>query len=428
MKVKTRGTKKRLAENILSLYLLQGLNYVIPIFILPYLVRTIGSEKYGVMAFAQAFAQYISMLTDYGFNFTATRFVATNKEDDAALSRMFIGVMCIKTILYVLGFAVMGVLLLYVRRMHEHWLFFLIAAIAVFGNIIMPGWLFQGLQKMRYISVISGSARIFSTLLLLVYVHNSNDALFALGIQGLGNILAGMAGFIVATRLIHISWRIPTLREMTISVREGWHVFISTSAVSLYTNTNIFLVGLIAGDRQAGYFSAADKIIRALQNLITPLSQSIFPHINELASKSAKAAVVFIAKSLRWIASCTFLVSLSIFVLAPRIVTLLFGSQAGDSAAILRWTAFLPFLIGVSNVLGIQTMLTFRMDKLFSKILIVSGFLNVALAIPLIHLFLAPGAGMSVLITECAVTTAMTVVLINKGINVFKGELSGYKG
>ena len=64
--------RRRLFDNIVSLYLLQGLNYIVPVAVLPYLVRVLGMETYGLVAVAQSFAQYFNILTDYGFNFSAT--------------------------------------------------------------------------------------------------------------------------------------------------------------------------------------------------------------------------------------------------------------------------------------------------------------------------------------------------------------------
>jgi polysaccharide transporter, PST family len=93
-----------------------------------------------------------------------------------------------------------------------------------------------------------------------------------------------------------------------------------------------------------------------------------------------------------------------------------FGHTALGAVPIMRWIAPLPFLIAVSNVLGIQTMLVFGLDKQFSRILISAGIVNILLGAPLIIWLGAIGAGISVLVTETLVTSAMVVVLRNHRI------------
>jgi PST family polysaccharide transporter len=417
-----KASQDRLLDNIFHLYLLQGLNYVIPLAVLPYLVRVLGMETYGLIAFAQSFAQYFNILTDYGFNYSATRFIAQNKQSSEAISKMFCQVYLIKVLLMFVGVVLLAVILTTIPKFRHDSMYFIAAFLAVLGSVLFPTWYFQGIENMRYISFLTGAPKVLSAVLLFVFVHRPQDALLAITIQSLGVVVAGVLGLWFSLRDIHIQLEWPSWLELRHTFNEGWHLFVSAAAISLYTNTNVFLVGILAGNIQAGYFSAAEKIIRAMTGLIGPVTQAIFPHINSLVSRSTEAALAFISKSLAWMAGLTIIPSLTMLLLAKPITLLFFGATGAGSVAVVRWIALLPFLIAISNILGTQTMVTFGLDRQFSRILVGSGLLNLVMAIALIKSFAAEGAGASVLITETVVTLTMAFVLHNHGIHVFRSR------
>ncbi|MQR87687.1 oligosaccharide flippase family protein [Bacillus megaterium] len=71
---------KKLLENVLSLVVLQGSNYILPLITFPYLVRILGAENFGLIAFATSFMYFFIVFTDYGFNVTATKKIAIEKK------------------------------------------------------------------------------------------------------------------------------------------------------------------------------------------------------------------------------------------------------------------------------------------------------------------------------------------------------------
>ena len=99
--------------------------------------------------------------------------------------------------------------------------------------------------------------------------------------------------------------------------------------------------------------------------------------------------------------------SLFILVFSPWIVKVLLGSGYEQSIILLRIMAFLPFLIALSNVFGIQTMLTFGMQREFSRIIMMAAVFNTCLVLPMIYFFSNVGACIAIASTECLVSVMM---------------------
>jgi polysaccharide transporter, PST family len=404
------------------LYALLGLNYLVPLAVLPYLVRVLGVERYGLLAFAQAFAQYFSILTDYGFNLSATKQVAILQNDRERVAQLFWSVMAIKIAFMIVGMVLMAIIVAVVPRFRADAGVYAVAYAAVIGSVLFPVWLFQGMEQMRHISVVSGITKMLSAALVFVFVHHRSDYLLALAIQSAGVLIAGIVGFRKAVVHFKLTYYRPLRSGLISALREGWHLFLSTAAISLYTNTNVVLVGLLAGNAEAGYFGVAEKLIRAVSGSIAPIAQALFPHVNSLASQCTKTARRFLSRSLRWMAVLTFVPSAALLLFARQIALLCFGAIAPESVLVIRWIAFLPFLIGLSNIFGIQSMIPFGLERQFSRILIVAGLLNIVMAVPLIHWFAAEGAAASVLITEAVVTLATFLALEWRGIHLLRAE------
>ena len=132
---------KRILKNTVYLSFLQLWNYLLPLITLPYLVKVLGPEKYGLVAFAQAFIQYFVILTDYGFNFSATREISMNRDDWERVSKIFISVMVIKMVLIMISFVMLNSFLLINKFARHRDLFYFSFGIVV-GQAIFPIWFF----------------------------------------------------------------------------------------------------------------------------------------------------------------------------------------------------------------------------------------------------------------------------------------------
>jgi len=277
---------KLLFENFMSLSTLQAAGYIIPLITLPYLVRVLGPEKFGLVAFAQAFVHYFVLLTEYGFKLSATREISINRNDNKKISEIFCSIYIVKAILLLISFLTFTLLVSFIPRFNVEYRLFIFAFIMVVGNLVFPVWLFQGMEKMRYITMINVLVKIIFIIPIFIFVKSRLDYVYVPLINSLGFLVSGIIAFYWGIRIFRIRIFLPSIQNIIHQFKEGWYVFISTITISLYTTSNVFILGLFTNNTIVGYYSAAGKLINAFKGLLVPVSQSVYPHINRLASIS----------------------------------------------------------------------------------------------------------------------------------------------
>lgn len=403
-------------KNIVSLFVLQGANYLLPLVTVPYLVRVLGPANFGRIAFAQSFIGYFVALTEYGFNLSATRSVALVRENHTELSRLFSAVMIIKAAFMVAGFALMLCLVLLVPQFAHDWLLYVLVYLTVVGNVLFPVWFFQGMEDMRHITLFTISARIVTTAAVFAFVRRPGDYRLAAGFLASSLVIAGIVSLFVIHRSsrLRICW--PSFRMLRAVAWDGWHLFLSTAAISLYTSSSVFVLGMMSTPTAVGYFSAAQKIVKAVATLVSPVAQAVYPHVAVLVARAREAALAFAGRVLLLQGGAMLVSSLVLLIFARPVVYVALGEHFGPSVRLVEWMAALPFVIGLSNVLGLQVMLNFGMKRTFSYILVASGLVNVAIIFPLVHWYGTEGAAISDMTTEIIVSASMIVALLRRGL------------
>ncbi|MDP3791620.1 MAG: flippase [Candidatus Omnitrophota bacterium] len=404
------GEKKQIIENIISLFIFQGSTYILPLITLPYLVRVLGPEKFGLVAFAQAFVYYFMVIAEYGFIHTASKKIAVSRDTNEGLVQVFNSIMLIKTILFFVCLVALTVIVAVFSKFRRDWDLYLVSYLAIMCNILFPTWFFQGMEKMKYISYLSMLSRVIFIVAIFSFVKAQSDYIYVPLSNLIGTFTASVISLWLIIKKFGIRIKAPLKTSIYSELKEGWHVFLGMASVSVYTTSNIFILGLFCRNEIVGYYKAADSIVKAFVALLSPVSQSMYPYISRLVVDSKKKAVAIIKKLLIGVGVATIIMGATIFIFAPYIVKILLGPQYTRSVIILRILSPLPFLLGTSSIVAVQGLLTFSMNKAFSSIVIFVGVINVILAFILTPLYKDIGISIALLISEMIATCAVILV------------------
>lgn len=273
--------KKRLLSNFFSLSILQVFTYILPLLILPYLVKVLGVEKFGLVMFAQAFIMFFNILVDYGFNLSATREISLNKDNKEKITEIFSSVMIIKSILIIVSFVILNIMIFSFEKFSTEWELYYLTFLWVVGQAMFPIWYFQGMEKMKYITIINIVSKLLFTILIFIVIKEPSDYMFVPLVNGLGFIVGGLLSLWIVYKNFKQSFVSQSCTILKTYFIDSSQFFLSRVSITIYTSANAFVLGLFTSNSMVGYYAIAERLYMALQSLYNPITQVLYPYISK---------------------------------------------------------------------------------------------------------------------------------------------------
>ena len=434
--------KKVIINNISSLFSVELANYVLPMISLPVIVRIIGPDKFGIINYASAIIGYFILLINYGFELSGIRKVAQNKNDTSFIQQLFSTVLIAKILLFVFTLLLFSAGFILFPTFKAEWKVMVFTYLIVISWIITPNWLYQGMQDLHRIAVFNIVIKVIFTALVLIIIRQKSDYIYQPLSLAAAQIVVGCYSFYYAMRRYAISLVKVSFKQIMTILKDDRILFLSQVTIYLYTTTNTVILGSIANSTQVGYYAAALKLVQIVQSLITlPLSNSFFPYVSAAFGKSKDEGIIAARKVLPIVTVISLSAFLGMIIFGPWVLGLFYGNKFITSVPIFLVLSLLPFLIVVSNVYGIQVMLSLKMDKAFFRITFCGAIVSIACNLIFVPLYGGLGSGFSLLITESFITVVFALILFKNGINIinpadftparifsqFKSALSAFK-
>ena len=372
------STHKSLAESFFSLSVLNMIESLLPLITLPYILRVIGAANYGIYSYILVIIQYSQLINAYGFNFSATKQISQNRDNPERINEIYSAVISCRLLLFVVSALFVLALSPLLLQTKQELLMFIMGLGIVLGDSLNPIWLFQGKEKMRYMTIVNSSTKIFFTLLIFVFIRHAEDFVYLVLYQSLGYLISGILSIIIAIRIFGVRFKIPTYKEIVFQLKDGFAVFSSTIGINLYRNANIFILKFFVSDAALGIYSAAEKIIKGIQMLTNPISQALFPHMSyNFKQHNFEENIKTLKRTSLILFAILSIATIGTALCAKWLVWLLCGEEFMDAVFLIRIMAPIIVIGGMNYVLGIVGLINLNHAKQFTYSVLIAGILSI---------------------------------------------------
>jgi len=385
---------KALLENFISLSALKVLGFILPLVTLPYLSRVIGVGHFGDIAFANSIIVYFMTIMDYGFNYTATRDLSKNRDDREYVRQLFWNVFYTKSFLLLISILIFIPLVEFVPLLREHRLLLWFTFLSVPCYMLFPEWYFQGMEKMKYITMVNVISRIIFTVLIFIVIKESEDYVLHPLLSALGLFVAGMISlYIIVIR--HTIYPIPiSWKAIKSYLHSGWDVFVSLIAPNLYSSTSTIFLQSFHGGVGSGLFSSGRRFADIADQMALVVSRVFFPFLARRPNKHHLYGRISLAIQLT---------SILILILgADLIISLFYTEEFAPSANVLRIMAVSLIFMYLSNTYGTNYLLLHGMERQNRQIVMYSSIIGLAISYVLVWKLSYIGAALTFLIVRGA--------------------------
>ena len=357
---------KIILKNTGYLSIIEILRMAMPFIALPYIIQTVGGENYGKAVFAQTIISYFSIFINWGLDISAVKNVSVNRNNSVELNKIISTVLTIKLILFLISFIFLLLCINVVALMNTYKVLLLFAFITCFSEILFPVWFYQGIEKMKFLTIVRTASILFYTIAIFIFIRQPADYEKIVLLQSLSNIVAGFISIYLLFYVNKIKLICPKYSDLKETFYSSFPFFMSRLSVILNNTMAKTISGIFFSMEAVAAFDLAQKIATVSLVPLQMLNQAVYPHIAKTMNRQ------FAKKFLNINACLSLFIALFVFILAPYAIHFFASEQLDEAVTLLRILCLWIFCGGITSYIGTPILVSFGYPKPFNKSVILS--------------------------------------------------------
>lgn len=333
---------------------------LVPLLLVPHIVRQIGLSAYGELAIALTWAAYGAVTVQYAFHLTGPQRLA-NLPSNGSTAGVFCEVASAKLVLLV-GVVLIGALGLaaaptfgYALSAPQAWLMLALPLAAALN----AGWYLQAVGAFATTSLLAASGAVLSVLVGLLTIRGAEAITFAALALSIGALWTGVAtagaavwrlraGAVrepVTTNGSRLGWRAPGS-----ALQEGRALFASQFVAALYSASGPLVIGALAGTQEAGAYSVVERATSTVVGACLLTHTAAYPQLARAYNADRPAYFRLLKVVLLSYGAAAMGVVVAVTLAWPQVLAFFLGAAGGRYGPLLV-AALLWLLLAVAGTL-----------------------------------------------------------------------------
>lgn len=356
---------KKVLENLSYISILQLFSIFLPLISYPYLIRVLGLELNGMIVFAYSIVSYLNLFISFGFNSSTTRNIASLESDKCISNIVFSTYLC-KLILF--SFSVcLFLLVISFSHIQIEFRYILYSSLGLsIGELLLPIWYFQGVEKMKYLTIINVGSRTLFTIFIFVFVRQKEDYLLVPLFNSLGAIGGGAYALYVLLAKERVKFSGVNLYSIKMNFRDSAPMFVSSLSSLIYLNVNKLIVGSFLGMSEVSIYDIGEKVMNLLKIPTVVICQSVYPKM------SRELNVRYMNKVMLTAFFFMLVLYSMICIWAKQIIKFFLGEHNSTGVILICILSFSSVLLTLNSMLGGNRLIPFGYARQLMNIMIIN--------------------------------------------------------
>ncbi|RJP58330.1 MAG: flippase [Ignavibacteriales bacterium] len=398
--------KSKVFKNFVSLSFAELTGKLFGFIALAYLARVISPHSFGIIAFSTAFVSYFLLFVELGFDVISVKKIAN---DRSIISKYVNNVVSVKLINALLLFALLVAVTFLLEKSTLLKVCIIIYGFMLFVQAGTLDFLFQGIEKFKYISLNIIGKSAFYLLLVMLFVKDDLDTYKVLVFMVISAmVFKGWQFYVYMKHYGKFKFEIDKQFVKKL-FNESYPLLISVLMATIYGNLDLVMLGFMKTNYEVGIYNASYKIFLIAILPFGIVLKIYLPMLSRLKNtsqfkKDLRAFTVFMIL-------IGLIISIPLFLFSGKIIELVFGAQYLAADLSLKILLANGMIVCMSIVFG-NPLTVWGKQKYHAMVLSLGAITNIVLNVLLIPAYSYNGAALATLLSELAVFIGVTIIFV----------------